>query len=95
MYTGHTIKSGGQNAGDHYGLATWVAWGRKPNHWAFNINHTARQSLIFFRLIQLKTLYTTLKFAIHLVDGLRLLGRVYVHLLSLPNRVYSASVNII
>jgi hypothetical protein len=26
MYTGHTMKSGGQNEGENYGLATWVAW---------------------------------------------------------------------
>ena len=50
-YTGHTMKSCGQNVGENYGLATWIAWGRKPNRWAFNINHTARQSLILFRLI--------------------------------------------
>jgi len=51
MYTGHTMKSGGQNVGDHYGLTKWVKWGRKPKRWAFNINITARQSLIFFRPI--------------------------------------------
>jgi hypothetical protein len=50
MYTGHTMKSEGQNS-DHYGLGMWVARGRKPNFWADNINNIARQSLIFFRLI--------------------------------------------
>jgi hypothetical protein len=27
-YTGHTMKSCGQNVGENYGLTTWIAWGK-------------------------------------------------------------------